>query len=199
MCIAPEIETGSQSRTQCLVILVWLRIRAAGIAVNEASETVECRWADVVFDSLGVHSRNFRINTERQQKPVDQLVTLPALLRQPPTLWCQFDRSVRRCDNQTVAFQPLDDPDHRDVRDAETLCEVRHTALPVGIGERSDCLDVILGRFGRVITPRPFVRPGSGCVCHAQYYTRPRRDPRRQPQHRARATGLLARMSRLTT
>ena len=99
----------------------------------------------MVFQSLGVDRGGSRVDADREQESVHDVVSFATGVGEPTPLGGEPDGPVRLGRDEAVAFQTLDGPDDRDVRDAEPAGEVDHPAVARGVGEFGDRLAVVLG------------------------------------------------------
>ncbi len=107
-----------------------------------------------MFDALGVSSCRVFADSQSQQKLQYHFVPLPRRLGKSSACPRESDGCVWLSLDQTVPLQPRNGPIHRDVSDAELAGKVRDPALALLAFDFVNGLDVVLGKFCRVIVPR---------------------------------------------
>jgi hypothetical protein len=97
----------------------------------------------VVFDPFGVGPRRLGANAERNQKFLDQAMTLARRLRQLPPLVGEKNRTIGLACYQTVAAEPLDGIIDGCVRNPEAAGEINDARLAPLLDEIGDQFDIV--------------------------------------------------------
>ena len=113
-----------------------------------------------MFNPLRINFRDRSRHVESEEKVHHQLMPFGAPTRQPSPAWCQLQRTIGTSLNQPFSDQPVDDPQGRNVRDAESPGEVSVAAKTRRGNLLSDCLDVILRLFAGMVAANTAMR---GC------------------------------------
>ena len=104
-----------------------------------------------MFNPLGVDRGVGFVDSDRQQEPVHDLVTLATPRSQSPSLDRQQDRLIRLGRQQAFSLQPRHDPVDRYVTDAEPLGQIGHPTRLLLAQQVRDRLHIILRRFRGVV------------------------------------------------
>ena len=107
----------------------------------------------MMFDAFRVGLRCCLGHPQRPQESHHNLVAALGLLRYPQAFIGQEDRTVRTGRNISVALQPGNRADNRDVRDSEAAGKINRPRFSVNGGKVSNGFGVILRRFHCMFLP----------------------------------------------
>ena len=112
----------------------------------------------MVLDPLGIDRRDPGIDPDREEKPVDDLVSPPAGCGQASAGVGKANRLARPGLGEAVTLKSLDGPHHRDVGDPEARGELGHPAAVLTVFEFRDRLAIVLGDLRGMIVAGALVR-----------------------------------------
>ncbi len=108
------------------------------------SKRGESRWADMVFDPLGIGSCDSGWNTEAFEEGDDEIVAFPGLPGEHPALVGQENGAIGSGAHKPQFLKALHGADDRDMCDAEGSGDVHGAGFALGIDQSSDGFDIIL-------------------------------------------------------
>ncbi len=126
-------------------------LASAALLTSEFLEALQCGWADVVFDALGVDGGRRLVDSQREQELIDDFVAPPAARGESLAGGSQSKRFIRLRFHQSFGLQSLDNAVHGDVADRKLPGEVCDPADGLLANRLGDGLDVIFRRFRPVV------------------------------------------------
>lgn len=100
-----------------------------------------------MLDPLRIDRCRLVVYANRQQEPVNNLVSLPAPGGKPPSPRSERDRLIRCCGDKSFLVEPLDDAMGSHVADPKSLGQIGEAADILAGEDVRNCFDVVLRCF----------------------------------------------------
>lgn len=109
----------------------------------------------MVFDPFCIDRGGRRIDADRQEKVVNDLVSFAGGRGQPLATRCQLNGTVALCRDEVFFLKTCDDTCDGHVADGKMPSQINHAAFPLFRQNRGNGLDVVFRGFRRVIAAGP--------------------------------------------